>query len=77
MSTAFKKFPQSYVKTVVMTTGEFEFEEIFFSSTIPYPYTTYALWVVFIIVMPVLFNNLLVRSLYIPTVTLEYNMHGF
>ena len=65
MSTAFEMFPESCVKTVVMTTGEFEFEEIFFSSTIPYPYTTYALWIVFIIVMPVLFNNLLVSVIYL------------
>ena len=45
-----------------MTTGEFDFGDTFFNSTLPYPVTTFALWVIFIIVMPVLFNNLLVRS---------------
>ena len=69
MSTAFEKFPQSCVKTLVMTTGEFEFDKIFFSSTVSYPYTTYILWIIFIILMPILFNNLLV-SIYVAI----YNM---
>ena len=56
-------FPKSCVKTLVMITGEFEFDDIFFSSTISYPFTTYILWIVFIILMPILFNNLLVSKL--------------
>ena len=63
MHTAFQEFPQSCVKTLVMITGEFEFDEIFLNNsadTIPYPVTTYILWIVFVILMPILFNNLLV-----------------
>ena len=63
MHTAFQEFPQSCVKTLVMFTGEFEFDEIFLNNsadTITYPVTTYILWIVFVILMPILFNNLLV-----------------
>lgn len=53
-----------------MTTGEFEFDTIFLnthddSSMEPklyFPGASYFLWVVFIILMPVLFNNLLVHK---------------
>ena len=67
MPTAFRQFPQSCVKTLVMITGEFEFDAIFLnnsSDTIPYPLTTYLLWIVFVILMPILFNNLLVSLEY-------------
>lgn len=52
-----------------MTTGEFEFDTIFLNShddngsEVPelyFPAASYFLWIVFVILMPVLFNNLLV-----------------
>ena len=67
MHTAFQEFPQSCVKTLVMITGEFEFDAIFLNNsadTITYPVTTYVLWIVFVILMPILFNNLLVSLEY-------------
>jgi len=58
------------LKTVVMTTGEFEFDTIYLNNqesvdnniSLVYPYVFTILWVVFIIMMPVLFSNLLVSS---------------
>ena len=45
-----------------MITGELETDRIFFStpSVITYPVVTYFLWIIFLIIMPMLFQNLLV-----------------
>ncbi|CAI8040069.1 Transient receptor potential cation channel subfamily A member 1 homolog [Geodia barretti] len=45
-----------------MTTGELETDPIFFStpSVVTYPVITYLLWIVFLIIMPILLQNLLV-----------------
>ena len=56
------------VKTIMMTTGEFEFDDIFFNSQqdaeedrhLYYPQVAYTLWIVFIILMPIILTNLLV-----------------
>ena len=48
---------------MVMTTGEFEFDTIFFSDTLDFAHVSYILWIIFIILMPVLLTNLLVCSL--------------
>ena len=53
------------LKTLVMSTGEFEFDTIYLSDaeddeTLAYPVEFTILWVVFIIMMPILFSNLLV-----------------
>ena len=56
---------------MVMTTGEFDFDGIFFNSQedaeegqdLFYPEVAYILWIVFIILMPVILTNLLVRML--------------
>ena len=77
MHTAFQEFPQSCVKTLVMITGEFEFDEIFLNNsadTIPYPVTTYILWIVFVILMPILFNNLLVSLDADRILTMKYGL---
>ena len=47
---------------MVMTTGEFEFDTIFFSNTLDFAVISYVLWIIFIILMPVLLTNLLVSS---------------
>ena len=57
-------------KTMTMATGELGYDDIFrqftddptFSATeIPFPAISYLLWVIFLILMPILFTNLLVR----------------
>ena len=45
---------------MVMTTGEFEFDTIFYAATLDYAAISYILWIIFIIFMPVLLTNLLV-----------------
>ena len=56
-------------KTMTMTTGELGYNEIFRQFTsesipvtpdVPFPAISYTLWVLFIILMPILFTNLLV-----------------
>ncbi|CAI8048714.1 Transient receptor potential cation channel subfamily A member 1 homolog [Geodia barretti] len=61
---------RSLLKTMTMTTGEFEYDGIFRQAPggidpgtvreIPFPPVTYILWIVFIILMPILLTNLLV-----------------
>ena len=63
---AFSSPGRSLVKTMVMTTGEFDFDGIFFNTdennlTLFYPQIAYILWIVFIILMPIILTNLLVR----------------
>jgi len=56
------------LKTLVMTTGEFEFDTIFVNEQesvddgldLLFPALTSILWIVFVVTMPILFNNLLV-----------------
>ena len=56
---------------MVMTTGEFDFDGIFFNSQedaeegrdLFYPEIAYTLWIVFIILMPIILTNLLVCML--------------
>ena len=58
------------LKTLVMTTGEFEFDTIFINEqelvdeglSLFLPEITSIMWVMFIIVMPILFSNLLVSN---------------
>ena len=56
------------LKTLVMTTGEFEFDTLFIDEqelvdeglSLFLPELTGIFWVIFIIIMPIIFNNLLV-----------------
>ena len=65
----FTNLLQSTWKTMTMTTGEMGYENIFHLSSggsdrfippIPFPEISYILWVIFLILMPILFTNLLV-----------------
>ena len=66
--TPFSDIGRSLLKTLVMTTGEFEFDTIFINEqelvddglVLLFPTLTAILWVMFIVTMPILFNNLLV-----------------
>ena len=63
---------RSILKTMTMTTGEFEFDDIFqqtpggvmsleeIPGPIPFPIVSYILWIIFLILMPILLTNLLV-----------------
>ena len=56
------------LKTLVMTTGEFEFDTLFIDEqelvdeglSLFLPELTGIFWVIFIIIMPIIFSNLLV-----------------
>ena len=74
--TSFATPARSLLKTITMTTGEFEFDSIFRQAPggvefkeinmlgeIPYPPISYMLWIAFIILMPILLTNLLVGLL--------------
>ena len=54
------------MKTLTMTTGEFDFDVTFRQDNnqgrdIQYPFASNVLWILFIIMMPILLTNLLVR----------------
>ncbi|XP_065891015.1 transient receptor potential cation channel subfamily A member 1-like [Dysidea avara] len=49
----------TFLKSLTMTTGELEFVDNFIERDVFYPFVYY-FWIVFVIIMPVLFNNLLV-----------------
>ena len=74
----------SILKTITMTTGEFEFDGIFRQAAggigaaeinrlgeIPFPHVSYILWIVFIILMPILLTNLLVGQMTIHLMSCE------
>ena len=66
--TPFSNVARSMLKTLVMTTGEFEFDTIFINDqelvdedlSLFLPELTGIFWVIFIIIMPIIFSNLLV-----------------
>ena len=53
------------VKVMSMTTGELDYDDIFHhkegEEEIPFPLISFPLWVIFLVMMPVLLNNYLVR----------------
>ena len=63
------------LKTLVMTTGEFEFDTLYINEqdsvdeglSLFLPELTGIFWVIFIIIMPILFSNLLVGNYMIAT----------
>ena len=71
------------LKTLVMTTGEFEFDTIFVNEQalvdadldLLFPTLTTIIWVIFIVTMPILFNNLLVCSTTSPHAVIINNMY--
>lgn len=65
----FSSVPRSLLKTMTMSTGEFDFDTIFRqdptggsadAEEIPFPAVSYILWITFVILMPVLLTNMLV-----------------
>lgn len=56
---AFESIYSTFLKSFIMTTGELDFDDNFIERNVHYPFLYY-FWIVFVIIMPVLFNNLLV-----------------
>jgi len=56
---SFESVGTTLLKSIVMTTGEYDFEDNLISRDVFYPFLYY-FWIVFVIIMPILFNNLLV-----------------
>ena len=56
---AYGSVPITLLKTGMLTTGELDFNDTFIEREVLYPYL-YFFWIVFVIVMPIVFNNLLV-----------------
>ena len=56
-----------------MTTGEFEFDSIYVNEqddvddgiSLAFPVETTIFWVIFVVLMPILFSNLLVSNIYL------------
>ena len=79
-------------KTMTMATGELGYDDIFRQSTtdsmsdapsVPFPAISYIMWVIFLILMPILFTNLLVSGVLVHIVAivrkctyLPYNKHN-
>lgn len=58
----FSNLGYSFMKTLTMMVGEFETDPLLYSvpSILLFPVTTYGLWIIFVLVMPILMQNLLV-----------------
>lgn len=58
------RLPASLVKTVIMMSGELEYEDIFYNnctnSEIHYPVTAHAMFLIFVLLVTVILTNLLV-----------------
>ena len=56
---------RALVKVMSMTTGELDYDDIFHhregEEEIPFPLISFPLWIIFLVMMPVLLNNYLVR----------------
>ena len=61
--TAFRSPYHAVAKTLLQLAGEFDFEATFNEGTLLYTQTTYILFIIFLITMPILFTNLLVSTL--------------
>ena len=57
---AFSTPAHSLVKTIVQSTGEFDFESLFNDGGLLYSPMAYILFISFVVLMPILFSNMLV-----------------
>ena len=63
----FGDLPKAIIKTFVMTTGELEYDNLFYDErfpahlqAVPFEYTTRVFFTIFVIIMPIIIMNLLV-----------------
>ena len=59
--TAFSTPAESFAKTIMQTTGELDYGTIFDDASLLYTPMAYILFILFVVLMPILFSNLLVR----------------
>ena len=64
MLTAFSTFLNSLTKVIMQTAGELDFGTIFEEGPLLYTHMAIFLFITFVVIMPILFNNLLVCVLY-------------
>ena len=64
---AFSNFGRSFAKTATMVTGELDFDAIFgldvpASKYVPIPFheVSFFMWIIFLILIPIILNNMLV-----------------
>ena len=64
---AFSNFGHSFAKTATMVTGELDFDAIFgldvpASDYVPIPFheVSFFMWIIFLILIPIILNNMLV-----------------
>ena len=69
---AFSTPTESFAKTIMQTAGELDYGTIFEEDALLYTPMAYILFILFVILMPVLFNNLLVRSVRLSKFHIEY-----
>ena len=59
---------RALVKVMSMTTGELDYDDIFHhregEEEIAFPLISFPLWIIFLVMMPVLLNNYLVRKVF-------------
>ena len=68
----FSTFWHSFTSVIVQTTGELDYSSLFLEGSLLYSAMAYILFIVFIVLMPILFNNLLVSLLILPIYCIFY-----
>ena len=58
---SFESVGITFLKSIAMATGEYDFDDNLVDRDIFYPFLYY-FWIVFVIIMPILFSNLLVSN---------------
>ena len=60
--TVFSTPAESFAKTIMQTTGVLDYDSIFKEAPLLYTPMAYILFILFVVLMPILFSTLLVRS---------------
>ena len=69
--TAFSTPSHSFAKTIMQTAGELDYGTIFDEASLLYSPMAYILFIMFVVLMPILFSNLLVRVIEIAEMIAE------
>ena len=60
--TVFSTPAESFAKTIMQTAGVLDYDNVFKKAPLLYTSMAYILFILFVVLMPILFSNLLVRS---------------
>ena len=82
MQEVFIEVPHAMMKTAVMMIGEFEYDSIFFGPTsaeLHYKPLTLVFFLAFLIIMPIIIMNLLVKMIFLAYILYRsmYKVKGF